>query len=419
MTDMNSIATLGFDVERIRQDFPILHQQVNGHPLVYLDNAATTQKPNAVIDAIANYYREDNSNVHRGAHTLADRATAKFEAARITVARFINAPVINGSAKQILWTRGTTESINLVAASWGRSQLNAGDRVLVSAMEHHSNIVPWQMVAQEKGATVEPIPVDASGTLDLPAFVAMLDERVKMVSVGQVSNALGTINPVEDIIRLAHAVGAKVLVDGAQAVSHWPVDVQALDCDFYAFSAHKVFGPTGLGVLYGKLDLLESMPPYQGGGEMIETVSFACTTYNQLPYKFEAGTPDISGAIGLAAAIDYLNQLDRRAAAAHEQALLRYAEEKARATDGIRLVGTAGKKTSVMSFLLEGAHPHDLGMLLDKQGVAVRTGNHCAQPLMDQFGIPGTVRASFSFYNTFAEVDSLFAALDKAKTFLL
>ena len=419
MTDMNSIATLGFDVERIRQDFPILHQQVNGHPLVYLDNAATTQKPNAVIDAIANYYREDNSNVHRGAHTLADRATAKFEAARITVARFINAPVINGSAKQILWTRGTTESINLVAASWGRSQLNVGDRVLVSAMEHHSNIVPWQMVAQEKGATVEPIPVDASGTLDLPAFVAMLDERVKMVSVGQVSNALGTINPVEDIIRLAHAVGAKVLVDGAQAVSHWPVDVQALDCDFYAFSAHKVFGPTGLGVLYGKLDLLESMPPYQGGGEMIETVSFACTTYNQLPYKFEAGTPDISGAIGLAAAIDYLNQLDRRAAAAHEQALLRYAEEKARATDGIRLVGTAGKKTSVMSFLLEGAHPHDLGMLLDKQGVAVRTGNHCAQPLMDQFGIPGTVRASFSFYNTFAEVDSLFAALDKAKTFLL
>ena len=419
MTDMNSIATLGFDVERIRQDFPILHQQVNGHPLVYLDNAATTQKPNAVIDAIANYYREDNSNVHRGAHTLADRATAKFEAARITVARFINAPVINGSAKQILWTRGTTESINLVAASWGRSQLNAGDRVLVSAMEHHSNIVPWQMVAQEKGATVEPIPVDASGTLDLQAFAAMLDERVKMVSVGQVSNALGTINPVEDIIRLAHAVGAKVLVDGAQAVSHWPVDVQALDCDFYAFSAHKVFGPTGLGVLYGKLDLLESMPPYQGGGEMIETVSFACTTYNQLPYKFEAGTPDISGAIGLAAAIDYLNQLDRRAAAAHEQALLRYAEEKARATDGIRLVGTAGNKTSVMSFLLEGAHPHDLGMLLDKQGVAVRTGNHCAQPLMDQFGIPGTVRASFSFYNTFAEVDRLFAALDKAKTFLL
>ncbi|MGM8226256.1 aminotransferase class V-fold PLP-dependent enzyme [Cellvibrio sp. ARAG 10.3] len=419
MSDMTSITSIGFDVDRIRQDFPILHQQVNGHPLVYLDNAATTQKPNAVIDAIANYYREDNSNVHRGAHTLADRATAKFEAARIAVAKFINAPIINGTAKQVLWTRGTTESINLVAASWGRSQLGAGDRILVSAMEHHSNIVPWQMVALEKGATVEPIPVDASGTLDLQAFADMLDERVKMVSVGQVSNALGTINPVEDIIRLAHAAGAKVLIDGAQAVSHWPVDVQALDCDFYAFSAHKVFGPTGLGVLYGKLDLLEAMPPYQGGGEMIETVSFSGTTYNQLPYKFEAGTPDISGAIGLAAAIDYLNHIDRHAAAAHEQALLRYAEDKARATDGVRLVGTAANKTSVMSFLLEGAHPHDLGMLLDKQGVAVRTGNHCAQPLMDQYGIPGTVRASFSFYNTFAEVDRLFTALDKAKTFLL
>lgn len=419
MTDMTSVKIPTFDVERVRQDFPILHQQVNGHPLVYLDNAATTQKPNAVIDAIANYYREDNSNVHRGAHALADRATAKFEAARITVAKFINAPIINGSAKQILWTRGTTESINLVAASWGRSQLVAGDRILVSAMEHHSNIVPWQMVAQEKGAVVEPIPVDASGTLDIQALAAMLDSRVRMVSVGHVSNALGTINPVEDIIRLAHAAGAKVLIDGAQAVSHWPVDVQALDCDFYAFSAHKVFGPTGLGVLYGKLDLLESMPPYQGGGEMIETVSFACTTYNQLPYKFEAGTPDIAGAIGLAAAIDYLHQLDRRAAVAHEQALLCYAEDKARATEGVRLVGTASHKTSVMSFLLDGAHPQDLGMLLDKQGIAVRTGNHCAQPLMDQFSIPGTVRASFSFYNTFAEVDRLFAALEKAKTFLL
>jgi len=408
-----------FDVERIRQDFPILHQQVNGHPLVYLDNAATTQKPDAVIDAIVNYYREDNSNVHRGAHTLADRATAKFEAARITVARFINAPVINGSAKQVLWTRGTTEGINLVAASWGRSNLKAGDRVLVSAMEHHSNIVPWQMIAQQVGASVEPIPVDASGTLDVAAFEAMLDERVKMVSIGHVSNALGTVNPIEKIIPLAHAAGAKVLVDGAQAVSHWAVDVQALDCDFYAFSAHKVFGPTGLGVLYGKLDLLESMPPYQGGGEMIESVSFACTTYNQLPYKFEAGTPDIAGAIGLAAAIDYLNTIDRKAAAAHEQALLRYAEEKARATPGVRLIGTSAYKTSVMSFLLEGTHPHDLGMLLDKQGVAVRTGNHCAQPLMDQFAIPGTVRASFSFYNTFAEIDQLFLALEKAKTFLL
>ncbi len=404
-----------FDVEKIRADFPILHQQVSGQPLVYLDNAATTQKPNVVIDAISDYYRTDNSNVHRGAHALADRATVKFEAARDKVAQFINAP----SSKQIIWTRGTTESINLVASSWARSFLKAGERILVSAMEHHSNIVPWQMAAQAVGANVEPIPVDATGTIDLDAFAALLDDRVKLVAVGHVSNAMGSINPVETIIAKAHAIGALVLIDGAQAVSHWPVDVQALDCDFYAFSAHKLFGPTGLGVLYGKEDLLNAMPPYQGGGEMIETVSFAGTTYNQLPYKFEAGTPDIAGAIGFGAAIDYLNSIDRKAAAAHEQALLAYAEEKARATPGIKLVGTSAHKTSVMSFLVEGAHPADVGVLLDKQGVAVRTGNHCAQPIMDQFGIPGTVRASFSFYNTFAEVDRLFAAIEKAKLFLL
>lgn len=409
------MAAATFDVERIRADFPILHQEVNGQPLVYLDNAATTQKPNAVIDAISDYYRNDNSNVHRGAHALADRATVKFEGARSKLAEFLHAP----SASQIIWTRGTTESINLVAASWGGANLAAGDRILVSAMEHHSNIVPWQLIAKAKGASVEAIPVDATGTIDMTAFAAMLDTRVKMVAVGHVSNAMGTINPVEDILALAHGVGARVLIDGAQAVSHWPVDVQQLDCDFYVFSAHKLFGPTGLGVLYGKRDLLESMPPYQGGGEMIETVSFAGTTFNQLPYKFEAGTPDIAGAIGFAAAIDYLNQLDRKAAAAHEQALLAYAEEKARATQGIRLIGTSARKTSVMSFMLEGAHPADLGVLLDKQGVAVRTGNHCAQPIMDQFGIPGTVRASFSFYNTFAEVDRLFAAIEKAKMFLL
>lgn len=404
-----------FDVERVRADFPILHQQVNGQPLVYLDNAATTQKPNAVIDAISDYYRNDNSNVHRGAHTLADRATVKFEAARTKVAEFINAP----NAAQIIWTRGTTESINLVAASWGRANLKSGDRILVSAMEHHSNIVPWQLIAQATGASVEAIPVDATGTIDMQVFSAMLDARVKMVSVGHVSNAMGTINPVEEIIALAHAVGSLVLIDGAQAISHWAVDVQQLNCDFYVFSAHKTFGPTGLGVLYGKREILESMPPYQGGGEMIETVSFAGTTFNQLPYKFEAGTPDIAGVIGFGAAIDYLNHLNREAAAAHEQALLAYAEEKARATPGIKLVGTAARKTSVMSFLLEGAHPADLGVLLDKQGVAVRTGNHCAQPIMDQFCIPGTVRASFSFYNTFAEVDRLFAAIEKAKMFLL
>lgn len=404
-----------FDVEKIRADFPILHQQVNGQPLVYLDSAATTQKPNSVIDAISDYYRNDNSNVHRGAHALADRATVKFEAARAKVAAFLNAP----DPKQIIWTRGTTESINLVASCWGRSNLKPGDRVLVSAMEHHSNIVPWQLVAATTGASVEAIPVDATGTIDLAAFESLLDDRVKMVSIGHVSNALGSINPVEKIIVLAHKAGAKVTVDGAQAVSHWSVDVQALDCDFYAFSAHKLFGPTGVGVLYGKRDLLEAMPPYQGGGEMIETVSFAGTTFNQLPYKFEAGTPDIAGVIGFGAAIDYLNSIDRKAAAAHEQALLAYAEEKARATSGIKLIGTSANKASVMSFILEGAHPADVGVLLDKQGIAVRTGNHCAQPIMDQYCIPGTVRASFCFYNTFAEVDRLFAAIEKAKTFLL
>ncbi|MDP1930269.1 MAG: cysteine desulfurase [Gammaproteobacteria bacterium] len=404
-----------FSAERVRRDFPILHQQVNGHPLVYLDNAATTQKPECVIQAISDYYRHDNSNVHRGAHTLADRATAKFEGARTTVATFLNAP----AAKQILWTRGTTESINLVAMCWGRSQLHPGDRVLVSAMEHHSNIVPWQMIAAEKGATVEAIPVDSTGTINLAALNNMLDSNVCMVAVGHVSNALGTINPVAQIVQMAHAVGALALVDGAQAVGHWPVDVQALDCDFYAFSAHKLFGPTGLGVLYGKLELLEAMPPYQGGGEMIESVSFAGTTYNQLPYKFEAGTPDIAGAIGLAAAIDYLGTLDRVGAAKHEQALLEYAQKKAAAVPGLRLVGTAAHKASVLSFNLEGVHPADLGTLLDQQGVAVRTGNHCAQPIMDQYGIPGTVRASFSFYNTFDDVDRLFAALVKARQFLV
>ncbi|HDZ55462.1 MAG TPA: cysteine desulfurase [Pseudomonas xinjiangensis] len=415
MSEQPLTAQSGFDAERVRKDFPILQQEVNGHPLVYLDNAATTQKPEAVIQAIVDYYRHDNSNVHRGAHTLADRATEKFEGARVKIASLINA----AQARQVIWTRGTSESINLVAASWGRSQLRQGDRVLVSAMEHHSNIVPWQMVALEKGATVEAVPVDATGTIDLDAFGEMLDERVRMVACGHVSNALGTINPVQEIVRMAHSVGALCLLDGAQAISHFEIDVQALDCDFYVFSAHKLFGPTGLGALYGKADILEAMPPYQGGGEMIETVSFAGTTYNQLPYKFEAGTPDIAGVIGFGAAVDYLTSLDRKGAAEHEQALLDYAEERARATPGITLIGTAANKTSVMSFMVDGAHPHDVGMLLDQQGVAVRTGNHCAQPIMDQFGIPGTVRASFSFYNTKADVDRLFEALAKARQFLV
>lgn len=414
MSDPALKTATAFDAERVRADFPILHQEVNGHPLVYLDNAATTQKPQAVIQAIVDYYQQDNSNVHRGAHALAERATEKFEAARGKVASFINAP----EARQVIWTRGTTESINLVAASWGRANLKEGDRVLVSAMEHHSNIVPWQMVAAQVGATVEAIPVDATGTIDMQAFAAMLDDRVRMVACGHVSNAFGSINPVEDIVKLAHGAGALCLVDGAQAISHWPVDVQALGCDFYVFSAHKLFGPTGLGVLYGKLELLESMQPYQGGGEMIETVSFDGTTYNQLPYKFEAGTPDIASVIALGAAVDYVDNLDREGAAAHEDALLAYAQQQASDTPGLKLVGTAKHKTAVMSFLLEGAHPHDVGMLLDQQGVAVRTGNHCAQPIMDQFGIPGTVRASFSIYNTFADVDRLFEALAKVRQFL-
>lgn len=410
-------ATVGtrFDVERVRADFPILQQQVNGHPLVYLDNAATTQKPRAVIDAISDYYCHDNSNVHRGAHALSDRATAKFEAARQKVADFIHAD----TSAQIIWTRGATEAINLVAASWGGANLKAGDRILVSAMEHHSNIVPWQIIAEKTGAQVEVIPVDDTGTLDVNAFAMMLDHRVRMVSVNHVSNALGSINPVADMISLAHEAGALVLVDGAQAIAHWPIDVQALNCDFYTFSGHKLFGPTGIGVLYGRRELLDAMPPYQGGGEMIETVSFSGTTYNQLPYKFEAGTPDIAGAIGLGAAIDYVNALDRTAAAAHEDALLAYARDRALQVPGLRLIGIAVNKVAVLSFVLEGAHPSDIGMLMDQQGIAVRTGHHCAQPLMDQYQLPGTVRASFSIYNTFEDVDRLFAALDKARGMLL
>ena len=404
-----------FNADAVRQDFPILQQQVNGKPLVYLDNAATTQKPRAVIDAISDYYLHDNSNVHRGAHTLSDRATAKFEQARQTVADFIGAP----AARQIIWTRGTTEGINLVAASWGAANLQPDDRILVSAMEHHSNIVPWQMIAERSGARVEAIPVDDSGTLRLDAFADMLDARVKMVSVNHVSNALGTINPIAEIIDLAHQHGARVLIDGAQSIAHWPIDVVAMDCDFFVFSGHKLFGPTGIGVLFGKEDLLNAMPPYQGGGEMIDTVSFDGTTYNQLPYKFEAGTPDIAGAIGLAAAIQYLNQMDRAAAAEHEDALLAYALDKALTVPGLRLIGAAEQKVAVLSFILEGVHPADLGMLLDQQGVAVRTGHHCAQPIMEQYGIPGTVRASFSFYNTFDDVDRLFAALEKARQLLM
>ncbi len=403
------------DIEHIRADFPILHQEVNGKPLVYLDNGATTQKPQVVIDAIANYYRTTNSNVHRGAHTLSDQATQMFEDARITLQKFLNAK----KSEEIIWTRGTTESINLVAQTWVRSNVKAGDEIVISGMEHHSNIVPWQMVCEQTGAVLKVIPVLDDGSLDYNGYLKLLSDKTKFVAVVHVSNALGTLNPVEDIIREAHKVGAKTLIDGAQAVAHWDIDVQALDCDFYAFSGHKLFGPTGLGVLYGKEALLNAMPPYQGGGEMILHVSFEKTTYNVLPYKFEAGTPNIAGAIAMAAAVNYLNSLDRVALAKHEDALLARANELAAQTDGIRLIGTSNKKASVFSFLIEGTHPHDVGTLLDQQGIAVRTGHHCAMPVMDQFEIPGTVRASFTFYNTLEEVDALFKAIEKVKMFLL
>jgi cysteine desulfurase/selenocysteine lyase len=403
------------DIEKIRADFPILHQQVNGKPLVYLDNGATTQKPQVVIDAIADYYRTTNSNVHRGAHTLSDQATQMFENARTTLQKFLNAK----KSEEIIWTRGTTDAINLVAQTWVRSNVKAGDEIIISGMEHHSNIVPWQMVCEQTGAILKIIPVLEDGTLDYDGYLKLLSDKTKFVAVVHVSNALGTVNPVEDIIREAQKVGAKTLLDGAQAIAHWDIDVQALDCDFYVFSGHKLFGPTGLGVLYGKEALLNAMPPYQGGGEMILHVSFEKTTYNVLPYKFEAGTPNIAGAIGMAAAVDYVNSLDRIALAKHEDALLARANELAAKTDGIRIIGTSKNKVSVLSFLIEGTHPHDVGTLLDQQGIAVRTGHHCTMPLMDQFGIPGTVRASFTFYNTLEEVDALFKAIEKVKMFLL
>lgn len=411
----NGVNKRPFDPDAIRADFPILQQQVKGKPLVYLDNAATTQKPQVVIDTLSRYYSTLNSNVHRGAHTLADLATREFEGARETVQRFLNAP----HSREIIWTRGTTEGINLVAQGYGRAFLRPGDEIIISAMEHHSNIVPWQLVAQQTCANLRVIPVTDNAELDLDAFEKLLSEKTKIVSVVHVSNALGTINPVKHIIEKAHAVGAVVMLDGAQATPHWAVDVQDLDCDFYAFSGHKVFGPTGIGALYGKTALLEKMQPYQAGGEMIERVTFEKTTFNELPYKFEAGTPNIADAIALAAAIDYLNQFDRTQLAQQEHRLLQTCLERAADMPEIRLIGRAREKAGVFSFLLQGAHPHDVGTLLDQQGVAVRTGHHCAMPVMDRFNIPGTVRASFAFYNTLDEVDRFFAALEKAKTFLL
>lgn len=410
MNSITSLETVRFDVEAVRRDFPILDQQVNGRPLAYLDNGATTQKPLSVIKAVADYYRNDNANVHRAAHELSDRATQAFEQARAKVAQFIGSP----SAEQLVWTRGTTESINLVAATWGVSNVSKGDRILVSVMEHHSNIVPWQLLAERVGAEVVPVPVSAKGELEMSVFTDLLDERVKMVAMAHVSNALGTVNPIQEIVRLSHRVGATVLVDGAQGPSHLNVDVQELGCDFYAFSGHKLFGPTGIGVLWGKQDLLEAMPPYQGGGEMIQRVSFEGTTFNSVPFRFEAGTPNIAGVIGLGAAVDYLSELDREAAFAHEHQVLNYAFERASGIEGLKRYGMAAHQVGIFGFLIDGVHPSDLGTLLDKQGVAVRTGHHCTQPLMEFFNIPGTVRASFAFYNTTGEVDRLFEGLEKA-----
>ena len=409
---MNAVAT-PLDVAALRSQFPILSTEVNGHPLVYLDSAATTQKPNVVIDAISDYYRFDNANVHRAAHMLADRATTAFEGARKKVARFIGSE----DEKQLIWTRGTTEAINLVAYSWG-NRLQRGDQILVSTLEHHSNIVPWQLVAERVGANVIPISVSDEGEIDLDAFRSQLNGPVRMVAVGHVSNALGTVNPVEDIVRLAHDAGAVVLLDGAQAIAHQTIDVRKLGCDFYAFSGHKMYGPTGIGALWGRTDLLADMSPWQGGGEMIDQVSFGGTTYQQIPYRFEAGTPDIAGAVGLGAAVDYLNSLDRDEIAAHEDAVLSYAVERGEDFEGLTRYGRAHQVSGAFSFLMEGLPSADVGMLLDQQGVAVRTGHHCTQPLMNRLGISGTIRASFALYNTFEEVDRLFTALEKVRTML-
>ena len=399
----------GFDVQRIRKDFPILDQKVHGKPLVYLDNAATTQKPLPVIEAIEHYYRSDNANIHRGVHTLSERATEDYEKARSAMQRFLNA----AHSKEIIFTRGTTEAINLVAQTYGRKHVGRGDEVLITAMEHHSNIVPWQLLCEEKGAKLLVAPINDRGELLLEQFEHLLSPKTKIVGVAHLSNALGTINPVREIVRMAHAKNIPVLVDGAQAAPRMRVDVQELDCDFYAISGHKMYGPTGIGVLYGKAELLEAMPPYQGGGDMIASVTFEKTIYNRLPYKFEAGTPNIADTIGLGAAVEYLERLGLEAIERHEQDVLDYASQAVSKTPGVEIVGTAREKAGVLSFVMEGIHPHDIGTILDREGIAVRTGHHCAQPVMQRFNIPATVRASFGLYNTREEVDALVAGIHK------
>ncbi len=402
-------ASPGFNAAKLRRDFPILREKVHGKPLVYLDNAATTQKPLAVIEALDKYYREYNANIHRGLHLLSEKATEAYESSREKVRRFLNA----ADAREILFTRGATEGINLVAQSWGRQNVGAGDEVLVTGMEHHSNIVPWQMLCGEKGAKLKVVPLNDRGELDLEALPGLLTPRTKLLALTHVSNALGTVNPVAQIVKLAHAKGAKVLLDGAQAVPHLTVDVQALDCDFYVFSGHKIYGPTGIGVLYGKYALLDAMPPWQGGGDMISSVTFEKTTYKKPPHKFEAGTPDIAGVIGLGAALDYVGAIGLGAIASHEADLLAYGTKRLLEVPGLRLLGTSAHKAGVLSFTLGEIHPHDIGTLLDRQGVAIRAGHHCAQPVMDRFGVPATARASLALYNTRSEIDVLVKALGK------
>jgi len=403
---------VSLDIEAIRADFPILHQTVHDHPLVYLDNAATTQKPAGVIEAVRRYYAEDNANVHRGVHALSERATAQYEGVREKLRAFINA----ASTREIIFVRGATEAINLVAQSFGRTRLKEGDEILVTEMEHHSNIVPWQMLCEQTGARLRVLPIDEDGALRMDLLESLLGKRTRLMAVGHISNALGTINPVRELITRAHALDVPVLVDGAQATVHTPVDVQALDADFYAISGHKMFGPTGIGALYARESLLEAMPPYQGGGDMISMVSFEKTQYNDLPYRFEAGTPHIAGVIGLGAAIDYLNGLGLEKVAAYEHTLLEYATAQARDFPGLRQIGTARNKASILSFVLDDIHPHDIGTILDSQGVAVRTGHHCAMPVMEHFSVPATVRASMAVYNTRLDIDRLFTALEQVRS---
>jgi cysteine desulfurase/selenocysteine lyase len=403
-------ATL-FDVAAVRADFPILGTSAHGQPLVYLDNAATTQKPQVVLDTLADYYRSSNANVHRGVHYLSGRATDLFEAARAKVARFIGA----AAPREVIFTRNATESINLVAQAWGRANVRAGDEILISAIEHHSNIVPWYMLCAEKGATLRVIPMFDNGELDLEAFARLLSSRTRLVAISALSNALGTVTPLAEIIRSAHAAGALVLVDGAQAAYHMPVDVRVLDCDFFALTGHKLYGPTGIGALYGKASLLEQMPPWMGGGDMIATVTFERCTWNVIPNKFEAGTPDISGAIGLGAAVDYVSGIGMDRIQAYEQELLAYGTEALKGVAGLTIIGTAPRKASILSFVMAGIHPHDLGTIVDREGVAIRTGQHCAQPVMDRLGISATARASLAMYNTREEIDALVAALWKAR----